>query len=287
MIRTRTQLLAQGVAASTLDYRCRSGEYTRLLPSIYAVGTPTALARCEAILTWIPEAVLSHRTAAWLHGMLPELEPVYEASVPKSLRRKTPPWLRLYRREVPPEWIGEAYGLPVMGRAATLLDCVSVMSEDAAGLLIDSTLVRMVSPTELMAVCQFGKRGSPALRKQLRNAALWVASEPERRFARAMAARRVRMLANHSVGPFRCDFVHERSGTIVEIDGREFHSEAQVFRDDRRRQNSLQLEGWLVLRYAAADIFTALDACADEAAEVIRRRARLGGTRRICPGAGG
>ncbi|WP_442791098.1 endonuclease domain-containing protein [Nocardia sp. NBC_01327] len=99
-------------------------------------------------------------------------------------------------------------------------------------------------------------------------------SEPERLFARAVAQRRVRLLANHSVGPYVCDFVHRRSRTIVEIDGREFHSGAAAFRRDRQRQNWLVLQGWLVLRYAAADIYQQLERSADEVVAVIHDRGR-------------
>ncbi|MBF6244011.1 DUF559 domain-containing protein [Nocardia elegans] len=70
------------------------------------------------------------------------------------------------------------------------------------------------------------------------------------------------------------DLVDERSRTIIEIDGREFHSDSLTFRRDRRRQNALLDAGWFVLRYAAADVNRYLDACVEEAAQVIRRRRR-------------
>ncbi|MGW3545677.1 endonuclease domain-containing protein [Nocardia niigatensis] len=84
----------------------------------------------------------------------------------------------------------------------------------------------------------------------------------------------MRLLCNHPIGPYRCDFVDERSRTVIEIDGREFHSGSIAFRHDRRRQNELLLDGWLVLRYAAADVYESVDKCVDEVAAVIRRRRR-------------
>jgi very-short-patch-repair endonuclease len=41
------------------------------------------------------------------------------------------------------------------------------------------------------------------------------------------------------IGPYICVFIDQRSRSIAEIDGREFRSEASVFRQDRRRQNWL------------------------------------------------
>jgi very-short-patch-repair endonuclease len=61
---------------------------------------------------------------------------------------------------------------------------------------------------------------------------------------------------------------------IVEVDGREFHSEPEVFRKDRRRQNWLVLDGYLMLRYAAYDVIAETAACADEVIGVVRRRRR-------------
>ncbi|MCU1641077.1 MAG: hypothetical protein JWN03_1352 [Nocardia sp.] len=273
MIRTRTDLLNKGVSASTISDRCRRGTYTRVLPGVYSLATPTTLTKCHAVVAWLPTAILSHRTAAWLHGMLPEPTHV-EATIPKGVYRRAPDWLRLYRRELPVEWITDVYDLPTASKALTLLDCMSVLPKPAADALIDNNICRTVSPQDIINLSSSTLRGSSALRKQLREAAIHAASEPERLFARALHQRGLKLLANHPVGPYRCDFVDEQSHTIIEVDGREFHSTPTAFRQDRRRQNSLLLDGWLVLRYAAADIFQSLEPCADEAAEVVRRRRR-------------
>ena len=77
---------------------------------------------------------------------------------------------------------------------------------------------------------------------------------------------------NAAVGPYVCDLVDRRSRTIIEVDGREFHSAAEVFSKDRRRQNAIVLDGWLVLRYSAFDVLAAPDVVAAEIASVVRRR---------------
>lgn len=205
--------------------------------------------------------------------MLPEPN-VFEATVPTGVHRRCPKWLTLYRRDLPADAVEELWGLPTSNAARTLVDCISVMPEDDAGRLVDGHVDRSVAVSELVNLSSAGNHGAPALRRQLREAALESASEPERLFARALAKRRLHMLANHPIGPYTCDFVDERSRVVVEVDGREFHSEPEVFRRDRRRQNWLQLRGWLVLRYAAADIFNTIDSCADEVVAVVRDRRR-------------
>ncbi|MEV6768005.1 DUF559 domain-containing protein [Nocardia sp. NPDC051030] len=273
MIRTRAELLAEGIPGSTIDDRVRRGTYIRLLPRVYCLCTPTAFAKCEAIDAWAPRAVLSHRTAGWLHGMLSE-PTQFEATVPKSVYRRTPPWLRLYRRDLAPEWIDEVRDLPISTTVLTLLDCTAVLHKPEANAMIDNHIARTVSPQDLLALCNSPLRGTGELRNQLREAAIRAASEPERLFARALSQRGLHLLANHPVGQYTCDFVDEPGRTIIEIDGREFHTTPHAFRHDRRRQNALVLAGWLVLRYAAADVFQSLDKCADEVAQVVRRRRR-------------
>ncbi|WP_405491434.1 DUF559 domain-containing protein [Nocardia sp. NBC_00511] len=271
MIRTRAELRAAGVPISTIDNRCRSGHYTRLLPGVYCTTEPTTVLKCRAVIAWIPAAVLSHRTAAWIHGMLSE-PPRIEATVPTGVYRRPPPWLRLYRRNLAPESIDDTADLRMTVPARTLLDCLTVLPKSEAAALIDHNVGHTVFPQDVLALCHTGLPGSRALRTQLHTAASCFASEPERLFARAMTTRGIRLLPNHPIGPYRCDFVDERSATIIEIDGREFHSTPAAFRHDRRRQNALALEGWLILRYAAADIYQHLPRCADEAARAIRHR---------------
>ncbi|MBJ8347326.1 DUF559 domain-containing protein [Antrihabitans sp. YC2-6] len=277
-IRTYPELIASGVPGSTIHDRCNQGIYHRLLPQIYCLGEPTALARCAAITKWVPRAVLSHRTAGWLRGMLPE-PAVFEASVPRSTSKRTPSWLKLYRRSLRSELVGECWGMPTVEPARALFDCVSVMPKLEAGRLIDEQLRERVEPCRLLELCELdsGVHGNPDARRQLKQAALHAAYEPERLFARALSERRCPLPANRPVGTFFCDFVDEQSKTIVEIDGREFHSEPEVFRKDRRRQNWIVLEKWLLLRYAAFDVFNELDEIADEAVAVVRRRRRARG----------
>nr|WP_250765135.1 DUF559 domain-containing protein [Rhodococcus sp. MSC1_016] len=76
------------------------------------------------------------------------------------------------------------------------------------------------------------------------------------------------------MGPYSGDFVDEQAQIVVEVDGREFHSDPKVFRNDRRRQNWLVREGWMVLRFAAYDVLAHPDVIADEIVTAVRRRRR-------------
>ncbi|MFC7447573.1 DUF559 domain-containing protein [Rhodococcus daqingensis] len=274
-VRTRVELLEAGVASSTIHDRCRSGRYTRLAPGIYCICEPTPHALCSAAVLWQPTAVLSHCTAAWIWNMLPAPS-IIEASVPAHVSVRPPSWLRLYRRAVAAENVTSAWAMPTVDPERAMLDSVAVLPRHEADAMVDGHIRTTVNARKLQLMCDedAGRVGVREQRRQLYAAAGWAASEPERKFARALAARRCKLVPNHPVGAYYCDFVDERSRTIVEIDGREFHSEPEVFRKDRRRQNWLVLDGWLVLRYAAYDVYQHLDEIADETVRVVRKRRR-------------
>jgi very-short-patch-repair endonuclease len=272
-IRTRAQLLAEGVAGSTIDHRCKRGIYHRVLPGVYSLLPPNAYLRCAAMLAWEPKAVLSHRTAAWLHGMLPE-PAILEATVPKPIARRPPAWLRLYRRDLELDCLADVRGLRTVVTEQAVIDCLAVLPRPEADALIDRQLSIAFGAEELRLLVKQrpGRRGNGGVDRQLRMAAVNFASEPERVLARAFAARGFRIEPNAPVGPFVGDFVDGRARLVVEVDGREFHSEPKVFRQDRRRQNWMLTRGWLVLRYAAWDVLENPDAVADEVIRIARRR---------------
>lgn len=267
-LRTRSELLAAGVPSSTITRK-----FTRVLPQIYCAGEPTTHARCHAITLWQPTALLSHRTAAWLYGWVDEPDTL-DATVPIDVRVRAPAWVTVHRRTLPEQEMYEISGLPVVTRERTLIDCIAVMSPHDVARVVDERLATDVDPCALTALVERTprRRGNARALTQLRRAATGFASEPERILDRALIAVGIRMLTNYRVGAYICDFVDERARVIVEVDGREFHIAPEVFSRDRRRQNRLVLDGWLVLRYSAFDVLANPAAVAAEIAAVVRRR---------------
>lgn len=229
--------------------------------------------RCRAITLWRPDAVLSHRSAAYLRGWTTE-PTMLDATVPRTARLRPPSWLRLHRRDMDSTLVDEVATLPCTISAQTMLDCLALLPRPDAELLIDERLKFGMDPASLLCLLDRfpGRHGNVELARQVRLAVSRFASEPERALGRAVHRLGLRLEMNAAVGPFVCDFVDRRSRTIIEVDGREFHSAAAVFSKDRRRQNALILDGWLVLRYSAFDVLAAPDAVAAEIAAVIRRR---------------
>ena len=166
------------------------------------------------------------------------------------------------------------------------VDMAATLQKAELEAFVDATLDVHLPWRRVAEVCEAssGMRGMTALREQLRRCCPGTRSEPERMVARALTARNFRMEINARVGPFYGDLVDFRARVIVEIDGREFHIGPAEFSNDRRRQNALVLEGWLVLRYSAATVRADLDRVVDEIISVVRKRRRsIDSTSRALP----
>src|SRR6476469_1116844 len=79
------QLLALGLGRKAIEYRLRSGRFHRLYRGVYAVGH-TALSLegrlIAAVFSAGPLAVLSHRSAAMLWGLLRDSRSIIDVSTP-------------------------------------------------------------------------------------------------------------------------------------------------------------------------------------------------------------
>jgi very-short-patch-repair endonuclease len=62
------------------------------------------------------------------------------------------------------------------------------------------------------------------------------------------------------------DVVFRRLKLVIEIDGRLYHTGAEVFETDRRRQNLLVLDGWCVLRFT----WTMIEEHPEEVIDMVR-----------------
>lgn len=269
---TRNQLLARGLCRSAIARAAQAGELHRILPSVYSFGEPGYFERCAAVTLWKPDAVLSHSTAAWLWGLIPEEPHLVEATVIPTTRAGSPDWVRLYRRALSTS--EQRRGLTVVPIEQCFIDVATTLPRPQLETFFDAAVTTRVPWKAIARLCDEsrGRHGIAAVREQLRTCCPLTRSEPERIVARALTARNFRLDINARVGPYFGDLVDRRARVIVEIDGREFHTTPDVFNNDRRRQNVLVLDGWLVLRYSAATAMAHLDAVADEIIAVVRRR---------------
>ena len=98
-----------------------------------------------------------------------------------------------------------------------------------------------------------GRAGNPKRQELLLDSRDEPWSEAERQFHRLLRAAGItgwqanRPVRINGLNVYP-DVVFRRQRLVIEIDGREFHSDREAFESDRRRQNLLVLNGWRVLR---------------------------------------
>jgi very-short-patch-repair endonuclease len=254
---TREQLIAAGVGRGAIGYRQRAGVIHRLYRGVYLVGhapaTQTGRARA-AVLACGENAVLSHRSAAELWGLLPELEAVVDVTVIASNPGVRPGIQRHRATELPSTEIRHIRGIPVTSPARTICDLAGAgRSHDAEEALEESRVRRLVTDSQLRAIIDRSptRAGSALIRALLasENGAGYTRSKAERTMrALVRSAELPQPLVNAQLHGFLVDFLWPEQRLVVEVDGYEFHQDRAAFERDRRRDQILTAAGYRVIR---------------------------------------
>ena len=135
----RRQLIARGVSADSVDAAVRRGHLAAAARGVYRLpGAPeTFESRMRARLLAAGDGALySHRTAAWLWGLL-DAPDRHELSVPRHCRPRAVAATVHRSRDLQLAIPGLVRGLPVTGVGRTILDCAGDAGVDLE-LLVDA-----------------------------------------------------------------------------------------------------------------------------------------------------
>jgi len=275
------QAVACGLTRRGIEDRERRGVYERIYPTVFALaGAPNTWHRATlaAILSIGTPTAASHRSAAYLWGLLRGAGP--------RIHIVTRRWDRRHRLDVRlhesldliPSDIVTVDGIPTTTAARTIVDLGAtepwrVERALEAGISRDLVTLRTVDDF-VRRVARRGRRGVGVIRPLLEARSQWdgaTQSDLEDLLRTVLAQRGVPIgAAQHRItdhiGTFvgRPDFAYIEHRLAVELDGEQFHMDRMVFRNDRRRQNELELLGWRVLRYTWWDLTNRPDEVADE-----------------------
>ena len=258
---TRAQLLELGFARGAIAHRLESGRLHRVHNGVYSVGRPD-LSRAgrwmAGVLGCGPGALLSHRSAAALYGLLDDREGPIEVTVsPTTVRRR--PGLEIYRRAVAPFERAVVDGIAVTAVTRTLLDVAPLVGPRRLEAAINAADKHGLTDPERLRTdlaAHAGRRGVVPLRRVLdRHTFTLTASELERRFL--PIARRVgleRPETGVHLNGFEVDFLWRDIGLVVETDGLRYHRTPATQTRDRLRDQVHTAAGLTPLRFTHAQV---------------------------------
>jgi hypothetical protein len=252
-----SQLIALGLSRRTVTQWVASGRLHPVHRGVYAVGHAVITLKgrvMAAVLACGPGAVLSHRSAAQLWGLLNDARAVIDVVAAASRRsRKGIAFHRV--RRLHPDDRAEIDGIPVTSLSRTLLDIAEVVPRRKLVYALEQAeRLRLLDLREIEACAarNHGRHGLKPLRQAIKEI------EPEAQYAhdgmeRLFIAfcRRYDLqppVMNVSVEGFTVDAVWAGAKLIVELDSWEHHKDRRAFEEDRRRDAILKRAGHEVLR---------------------------------------
>ena len=256
---SRKQLTGIGFTSDAIDGNIRRGTFSVEHRGVYAVG-PVARTKAgramAAVLACGDGAVVSHRSAAYLQGLLPY--PARNDDVDVTTASKTAP----ERPGIRSHRVNSLDGrdtrihdnIPVTSPARTLLDLAAKATESEFEQAFDEAVFRNKArkpQIEELIQRSAGRPGVVLLRD------LWNAEasgrrnrlEAEKRFAGLVrAAKLPEPEPNVRIDRFVVDFLWPRHRVVVELDGFATHRDRRSFEGDRARDGDLQAMDFAVIR---------------------------------------
>jgi len=250
----RRQLLDAGLGLRTIGRRVEAGRLRSVHRGVYAFG-PNRLDRrgrwMAAVLACGDQALLSHRSAAALWGLMRSSGSIVEVTAPMGRGRQG---IAVHQGGICEEDRVVVAGIPVTSVARTLLDLAEVVGERSLEKAFEEAdRLRLLEMPALEAVCRrgHGRRGLKPIRRLI-EAARFPETTRSPLEDEVIALCREHGIplphTNVSVLDHEVDALWPRERLIVEADSWSFHRHRAAFERDRARDAAMQAEGYRVIR---------------------------------------
>jgi hypothetical protein len=259
---TTAELAAFGLGKAAVARRAREGRLFRVHHGVYAVGRPDLTPsgrRMAAVLACGSGAVLSHRSAAVQHGLLPGAGSMTDVTRPAPAGRPRR-GIRVHSSTTltAPD-ITTVDRIPCTSVARTLVD---VGDREPARLVERATdQAEVLGVFDLIAISEALERAGPRRGPGVLKAILAELGQPTLtdRELEELMLELVRTAGLHQPEvnawitddgwAYKADFLWRAERLVVETDGRAFHSSRRAFEHDRLRDQRLILAGYTVVRF--------------------------------------
>lgn len=254
---TRRELLDAGHPRGVVDRALRGTWVRRLHRGVYQVGPATSPHTTEvaAVLACGPTAVLSHRSAAQLWGILAAPRRTAKVDVSVTAGHPRVSRIRIHRPgALQNAEITRIKGVPVTTPTRTLYDLAEAVSLRELERALGEAFARGLSSRRKVLALADGhtrRRGSRRLRDLLREGIPGrIRSEAEARFlALVRRAGLPPPEVNVWLAGYEVDFLWREEKLVVELDGYGPHSAPRAFEVDRRRSAAIAGAGLRLIRF--------------------------------------
>jgi predicted transcriptional regulator of viral defense system len=257
------QLERLGLSRRAIHDRERAGRLHRIHQGVYSL-TPSVMTQrgrfMAAVLACGPGAVLSHRSAAYLWGLVDKWEEPIDVTAPNR-RGRSPDGVAAHRDgSLRPIDTTTLHGVPCTSVARTILDFAGVAPDwEVRKAVAEAEVLQILDKSKLRALLKRSRRRRGVARLRLVLDTIHpqtkrTRSELERLFLgmcekRGVPEPEVNVWLPAPDGKrYQSDFLWRDAKLIVEADSRRFHDTDSAFVSDRKRQQQLELAGWRVSR---------------------------------------
>jgi len=284
-----------GLSARQMENLVRTGRWQRLHRGVYAAFSgepPRDAVLWSAVLRGGPQAILSHETAAELHGFLDRRDKRIHVSVPHPQHMQPVPGLVIHRSSRileardpglrPPRTMIDETVLDLVQAAATFDDVVALIARACQRGL--TTPFLLSESLGLRAKARWRGEIDLALRDVADGAHSALEHRCVRDVERAHGLPKPNRQASASQRghPVYRDARYKQYGVVVELDGKASHPDEQRW-SDKHRDNAAAADGLATLRYGWTDVTERTCETAAEIAAVLRRRGWPGPLQRCGP----
>jgi very-short-patch-repair endonuclease len=248
------QLLEAGLGHDAVAYRVKARTMQRLHRGVFLLGAapPTLMARARAAVMACGEgAVVSHRSAAEMFGLLPQSDRGIDVTV-VGRNAGVHAGIRLHRpRGLAPHEVTKMRGIPVSSVARAICDMAATESADEVEHAWQEALYReIVTPRAVRAVLDRNPRrkGAPVVRALIDDPRM-TRSERERVLLKLLAqAQLPKPLTNVRLHGYLVDAYWPQQRLVLEFDGWKAHGHRGAFDRDRKRDQVMLANGLGAMR---------------------------------------